>query len=110
MKELMATRVEIPSSALWNANLDESAPKKDADWKPFEDAAKNLVEAAKSMMAPPLAKDEGKWKEESQKLVALAEACLKAVNEKNLAALKDSSNKLIEDGCTTCHKAYYTGP
>jgi cytochrome c556 len=109
MKELMATKVEGLSEALWAGNVEETAPKTNADWKRFETAAVGLIDAGKAMMAPPLAKDEGKWKEEVSKFTSLAEAGLKGAQEKNLAALNDAANKMIEDSCTSCHKLYYTG-
>jgi hypothetical protein len=110
MKELMANKVEILSETLWNANLEENAPKKAADWKPFEDAANGLIEAGKSMLAAPLAKDQGKWKEETQKLIDISGVALKAIQDKNLMALNDTTNRMTEESCTTCHKLYYTGP
>jgi hypothetical protein len=109
MKELMAKRVEGLSEALWAGNVEETTPKNDADWKRFETAALGLIDEGKAMMAPPLAKDEGKWKEEVSKFTLLAEAGLKGAREKNLTALNDAANKMIEESCTSCHKLYYTG-
>jgi hypothetical protein len=83
------------------------SPKKDADWKKFEDAANGLIEAGKSMIEPPLAKDQGRWKEETQEMLDLSSMALKAIKEK---ALNDTANKMTEDACTSCHKLYYTGP
>lgn len=110
MKELMAKKVEVLTEALWNAGLEETAPKKAADWKKFEDAANGLIEAGKSMLDPPLAKDQGKWKEETQKMIDLTGVALKAIKDKNLTALNDTANKMTEDTCSSCHKLYYTGP
>jgi cytochrome c556 len=110
MKELMAQKVEILTETLWNAGLEETAPKNNADWKKFEDAANGLIEAGKSMMDPPLAKDQGKWKEETQKFIDLTGVALKAIQEKNLTALNDTANKMTEDTCMSCHVLYYTGP
>ena len=109
MKELMATKVETMTETLWNASLEETAPKKDADWKKLEDAATGLVDAGKSMLAAPLAKDQGKWKEETEKFIGFSEVALKQVKEKNLKALTDTANKMTEETCTSCHKLYYTG-
>jgi cytochrome c556 len=110
LKELMATKVEVLTETLWNASLEETAPKNDADWKKFEEAAKGLIEAGKSMLEPPLVKDQGKWKEETQKLLDLTDVALKAIREKNLAALNDTANKMTGDTCMSCHELYYTGP
>jgi cytochrome c556 len=110
MQELMAKKVEIMMETLWNAGLEETAPKKDPDWKKFEDAADGLIEAGKSMLEPPLAKDQGKWKEETQKFIDLTGVALKAVQDKNLAALNDTANKMTEQTCMSCHVLYYTGP
>jgi hypothetical protein len=110
MKELMAKKVEILTGTLWNASLEENAPKKDADWKKFEDAATGLVDAGKSMLVSPLAKDQGKWKEQTEKFIGLSEIALKAVKEKDLTTLTDTANKMTEDTCSSCHKLYYTGP
>ena len=110
MKELMANKVEVLTEVLWNASIEENAPKKDADWKKLEDAANGLIEAGKSMLEPPLAKDQGRWKEETQKLLDDTGVALKAIKEKNLTALNDTTSKMAEGGCTTCHMLYYTGP
>ena len=110
MKDLMANKVEVLTETLWNASLDETAPKKDADWKKLAGAANELITAGKSMLEPPLAKDQGKWKDETQKLIDLTGMALKAINEKNLPALNDTANKMTEDACGSCHKLYYTGP
>ena len=110
MKDLMATKVEVLTETLWSASLDETAPRKDADWKKLSDAANELITVGKSMLEPPLAKDQGRWKEETQKLIDLTGKALKAINEKNLIALNDTANKMTEDTCASCHKLYYTGP
>ena len=110
MKELMANKVELLTETLWNAGLEETAPKKDSDWKKLEDAAIGLVDAGKSMLTAPLAKDQGKWREETEKFIGFSEVALKAVKEKNVAALTDTANKMTEETCTSCHKLYYTGP
>ena len=110
LKELMGKKVEVFTEALWNASLEETAPKKDADWKKLADAADGLIEAGKSMLEPPLAKDQGKWKEETQKMLDMTSVALKAIKEKDLKALNDTANKMTEDTCTSCHKLYYTGP
>jgi cytochrome c556 len=110
MKELMAKKVEIFTGTLWNASLEENAPKKNSDWKKLADAATGLVGAGQSMLAAPLARDQGKWKEETEKFIGLSEAALKAVIEKDLTALTDTANRMTEETCTSCHKLYYTGP
>ena len=110
MKDLMANKVEVLTETLWNASLDETAPRKDADWKKLADAANELMAAGKSMLEPPLAKDQEKWKDETQKLINVTGLALKAINEKNLTALNDTTNKMTEDTCSSCHKLYYTGP
>lgn len=110
MKVLMAEKVEVLTETLWNASLEETAPKNDADWKKFEDAANGLIEAGKSMLEAPLAKDQGKWKEETQKFIDLTGVALNAIKEKNLTALNDTANKMTEDTCSSCHMLYYTGP
>ena len=110
MKDLMANKVEVLTETLWNASLDETAPRKDADWKKLADAANELITAGKSMLEPPLAKDQGKWKDETQKLIDLTGMALKAINEKDVTALNDTANKMTEDSCGSCHKLYYTGP
>ena len=110
MKDLMATKVEVLTETLWSASLDETAPRKDANWKKLAAAANELMTVGKSMLEPPLAKDQGKWKGETQKLIELTGVALKAINEKNLTALNDTANKMTEDTCSSCHKLYYTGP
>ena len=110
MKELMARKVELLTETLWNAGLEEAAPKKDSDWKKLEDAAIGLIDAGKSMLAAPLAKDQGKWRDETEEFIGFSEVALKAVKEKNVTALTDTANKMTEKTCTSCHKLYYTGP
>jgi hypothetical protein len=110
LKELMAKKVEILMEALWNANLEETAPRTDADWKKFENTAKDLIEAGEELLEPPLAKDQGKWKEETRKMLDRTGVALQAIKEKNLKALNDTTNQMTEDACTSCHKLYYTGP
>ena len=110
MKALMAEKVEVFSETLWNAGLEETAPKKPADWKKLEDAANGMVDAGKSMLNPPLSKDEGKWKEETQKFLDFSNTLSKAAKDKNLMTLNDTSAKMLDETCSTCHKLYYTGP
>jgi hypothetical protein len=110
MKELMANKVEVQTEVLWNAGLEENAPKTDADWKKLEEAANGLIDAGKSMLEPPLAKDQGKWKDETQKFMDDIGLALKEIKAKNLTALNDTTGKMTEGTCTTCHKLYYTGP
>jgi 23S rRNA pseudoU1915 N3-methylase RlmH len=107
LKELMATKVELAAEAIWNAALDESAPKTDADWKKLEEAAAALAENGKSLMTSNLAKDQGKWKEESQKLIDIAEVSRKAIAEKNRDALVDAGNKMNDAVCVSCHMIYF---
>ena len=107
LKELMAKKVEIAAEAIWNAALDESAPKTDADWKKLDDAAVELAETGKSIMTSNLAKDQGKWKEESQKMIDMAEVSRKAIKEKNRDALIDAGNRMNDEVCVSCHKIYF---
>ena len=107
LKELMAKRLEVDSNLVLNAPYDPNAVKSDADWKKLDEAAGRMLEAGKSLLNPPLAKDQGKWMEEAQKLVDLTEACRKAIQAKDMKALEAAGAKLVEDSCTSCHKTYY---
>ena len=106
LKDLMA-KMEVDSNLVLNAPYDPNAVKTDADWKKIDEAAGRMLEAGKSLLNPPLAKDQGKWKEETHKLVDLIEACRKAIQAKDLKALESAGAKLVEDSCTSCHKTYY---
>jgi cytochrome c556 len=107
LKELMAGKIEVDSNLVLNAPYDENALKNDADWKKVEEAAGRLVDAGKSLLDPPLAKDQGKWKEEAQKMMDLAEGTRKAAQAKDKKALEDAGGKLLEESCTSCHKVYF---
>lgn len=106
LMELMA-KMEIDSNLVLNAPYDPNTVKTDADWKKLDEAAGRMLEAGKSLLNPPLAKDQGKWKEETHKLVDLIEACRKAIQAKDMKALEAAGAKLVEDSCTSCHKTYY---
>jgi PBP1b-binding outer membrane lipoprotein LpoB len=106
LKDVMAAMIEMDAETIWNIGLDENAPKADEDWKKYEHAAIGLVQTSKLLMTSHLAKDQGKWKEESQKLVDTASVIRKAVNEKNRDAVIEAGNKMNDD-CSSCHKLYF---
>jgi PBP1b-binding outer membrane lipoprotein LpoB len=106
LKDVMAAMIEMDAETIWNIGLDENAPKTDEDWKKYEHAAIGLVQTSKLLMTSHLAKDQGKWKEESQKLVDTASVIRKAVNEKNRDAVIEAGNKMNDD-CSSCHKLYF---
>jgi hypothetical protein len=105
MKELMA-KIEGLFETLWSANLEQNAPKSDEDWQKFANPANELLAAGKRMLEPPLARDQGKWQEETGKLLALTGVAAQAIQEKNLTLLNDTTNKMTEDTCASCHKLY----
>jgi hypothetical protein len=107
LKEIMAKKVEIAAEALWNAALDENAPKTDAAWKKLDESAVVLAETGKSIMTSDLAKDQGRWKEESQKMIDMAEVFRKIIMEKNREALLDAGNRMNDEVCVSCHKIYF---
>jgi cytochrome c556 len=106
LKDVMAAMIEMDAETVWNIGLDENAPKTDEDWKKFEYAAIGLVQTTKLLMTSHLAKDQGKWKEESQKLLDTALVIQKAVREKNRDAVMEAGNKMNDD-CSSCHKLYF---
>jgi cytochrome c556 len=107
LKELMGKKVEIDSGLILNAAYDDNALKTDADWKKIDEAAVRIAEAGKTLLNPPLAKDEGKWKEEALKMIELAEATRKAIKAKDKTAVESAGAKLLEESCTSCHKTYF---
>ncbi len=106
LKELMAVLIEHSAETIWNASLDEGVPKTDDEWRALDAAAVGVMVAGRYMMESRLAKDQGRWRAESQKMIDLVEACRKSINEKDLKALLEAGDKLTDDSCTSCHAVY----
>jgi hypothetical protein len=106
LKELMAVLVEHSAEAIWNAALDEGTPKTDDEWNALDRATVGLIVAGRYMMESHLAKDQGRWKAESQKMIDLVEACRKSIKERDLKTLLEAGDRLTDDSCTSCHAVY----
>lgn len=105
MKAIMAGKIEHAAETLWNA--DEESVKTADGWKKLDDAAADLVDAAKSLLQPPLAKDQGKWKEESERFIRLAQETRAAITKRDLEAVSEGGGRLLEESCTPCHQIYF---
>ena len=103
LKDVMEGMVEEFSEAIWNVGDPDLAPKNDEDWEHVEHATIGMIETAKFLMVSDLAKDKGDWAKHLQDLINANQTVLQTVKGKDVKAVFEAGNQLIEV-CNACHK------
>ena len=106
LQDVMDAMVEMGAETLWNAALDEHAPKTGEDWEKLDHAAITLIHAGKYIKTSHLALNNPDWPQDSDKFIAVAEAARKAVKDKDLKTLVSTGDELNEV-CANCHNKYF---
>ena len=106
LQDVMDAMVEVNAEILWNAALDENAPKTGEDWEKLDHAAVSLIETGKLLKISQLAKDNPDWPKDADRFIAQAEAARKAVKDRNLPNLLSAGDE-INEACTGCHNKYF---
>lgn len=104
VKKLMRAMIIPSSDALFN--VARQAPKDDAEWAAVENSAVILGESGNLLMIGSRAKNTTVWMKTSRALVDAGAVALKAAEAKNLDALMDAGNQIV-DACERCHEKYW---
>ncbi len=105
--QLMEAMVIPSSDALFN--VGRQAPQNDDEWAAIRNHAIILAESGNLLMIGGRAKDEEAWMKMSQALVDAGAVALKAAEAKNVDAVLEAGNQII-DTCETCHASYLDRP
>ncbi len=105
--QLMEAMVIPSSDALFN--VGRQAPQNDDEWAAIRNHAIILAESGNLLMIGSRAKDEEAWMRMSQALVDAGAVALKAAEAKNVDAVLEAGNQII-DTCETCHASYLDRP
>ncbi len=111
LNQVMVGVVDHNAHLLWNAAVDEWAPKNDADWHELEHAAITLAATGNVIRLGGSGPDDLAWVEKAdwaaltQRETDAALALLLAVNNKDRDALSKGGDDLVE-ACEACHKEY----
>ena len=104
VKQLMRAMIIPSSNALFN--VARQAPKDDKEWAAVENNAVILGESGNLLMIGSRAKNTAVWMKSSQALVDAGAIALKAAEARNLDALVDAGNQIV-DSCETCHEKHW---
>ena len=104
VKQLMRAMVIPSSNALFD--VARQAPKDAAEWAFIENSAVILGESGNLLMIGGRAKNSQVWMEASQGLVDAGVFALQAAEAKDLNALADVGNRVV-DACETCHDRHW---
>ena len=88
------------------ANVARQAPKNDKEWAAVENNAVILGESGNLLMIGSRAKSTAVWMKTSQALVDAGAVALKAAEAKNVDALADAGNQIV-NACETCHEKHW---
>ena len=105
--QLMEALVIPSSDALFN--VGRQAPQNDDEWAAIRNHAIILAESGNLLMIGSRAKHEDAWMRMSQALVDAGAVALKAAEAKNVDAVLEAGNQII-DTCETCHASYLDRP
>ena len=95
----------IPASnALFN--VARQAPTNDKEWAAVENNAVILGESGNLLMMGSRAMNTEAWMKSSQALADAGALALKAAEARNVEAVTDAGN-LIVDACETCHEKHW---
>ncbi len=104
VKQLMRAMIISSSDALFN--VVRQAPKDAAESAVIENSAVILGESGNLLQIGSRAKNTEVWMKTSQAPVDAGAVALKATEAKNLDALADVGNQIV-DACETCHREYW---
>jgi hypothetical protein len=85
--------------------IERNPPKTDKEWTNIQYTAMMLAESGNLLMMPGRARDQERWMLDARLLVDAGTAAFKAARAKDLNAILELNNKLV-DSCTTCHADY----
>lgn len=111
INDIMVSVVDHNAHILWNVADPKLAPKTDMDWHVLEHAATTLAASGNMILIPGPPKDDQEWVKDpewrkfAQALADAGAHALQAVDHRNLAALEESGNALV-DTCEGCHKKF----
>ncbi len=105
--QLMEALVIPSSDALFN--VGRQAPQNDDEWAAIRNHAIILAESGNLLMIGSRAKDQDAWMRMSQALADAGAVALKAAEAKNVDAVLEAGNQII-DTCETCHASYLDRP
>lgn len=111
LNQAMVGMVDHNAHLLWNAAVDEWAPRNDADWHELEHAAITLAAAGNVILLGGSGPDDVTWVEKAdwplltQRETDAALAMLLAVQNKDRDALSKAGDDLTA-ACEACHKEY----
>jgi cytochrome c556 len=102
--QLMRAMIIPASNALFN--VARQAPTNDKEWAAVENNAVILGESGNLLMMGSRAMNTEAWMKSSQALADAGALALKAAEARNVEAVTDAGN-LIVDACETCHEKHW---
>lgn len=102
--ELMQAMVIPASNALFN--VPRQPPNDDQGWTEVRHHAIVLAESGNLLMIGNRAQPSEVWRETSRALTKAGEAALKAAQDKDVDALTEVGNQIIE-ACESCHEKHW---
>lgn len=102
--QLMQAMVIPASSALFS--LPRQVPEDDQGWAEAQNSAVILAESGNLLMIGGRARDSEVWIATSRALAAAGEAALKAAQAKDVDAIGEIGNQIIE-ACESCHEKHW---
>ena len=102
--QLMKAMVIPASNALFN--LPRNVPEEDEGWSEVQNSAVILAESGNLLMIGRRAQDSEVWMATSRALLEAGEAALKAVQARDVEAITDVGNQIIE-ACESCHEKHW---
>ena len=102
--QLMQAMVIPASNALFS--LPRQVPEDDQGWAEAQNSAVILAESGNLLMIGGRARDSEVWIATSRALAAAGEAALRAAQAKDVDAIGDIGNQIIE-ACESCHEKHW---
>lgn len=102
--QLMQAMVIPASNALFD--VARNPPADDGAWRAIRNHAIVLAESGNLLLIGDRAQDSEVWTSTSRALVAAGEAALRAAEDRNVDALSDVGNQIIE-ACESCHEKHW---
>ena len=102
--ELMQAMVIPASNALFD--LPRQVPETDEGWTEVRNSAVILAESGNLLMIGSRAQRSDVWMSTSRALVEAGEAALKAAQSRDVDAITEVGNQII-DACETCHEKHW---
>ena len=106
IKQIQEAMVSPASDIIFNGG--RAAPQTEAEWAVVRNAAVILTEAGNLFMLDGRARDAEEWMEMAGALVDAGAAALAATEARDVDAVLDAGNGIV-DVCETCHVPYRDG-